>query len=162
VERSVYRHQDAEQPLEHILLNPFSSPYRLGLAAVSQTAALIAPQTIPAPIIATPTIPAPIIATRTTAPPAITAQSISPHAQPNDIGQITAPQSVTMNFPIDFKTCCEQQEIQWIRAALETAKYNQKNAAQLLGLTYHQIRALLRKYTHLQTDARTVRNTTKE
>ena len=37
-------------------------------------------------------------------------------------------------------------EIRLLRQALQEARYNQRKAAQLLGLTYHQFRALYRKY----------------
>jgi psp operon transcriptional activator len=33
-----------------------------------------------------------------------------------------------------------------LESALEKAKFNQKKAAQLLGLTYHQFRGLYRQY----------------
>jgi psp operon transcriptional activator len=33
-----------------------------------------------------------------------------------------------------------------VRTALDEARFNQKKAAELLGLTYHQFRGLLRKY----------------
>ncbi|HCS4244384.1 TPA: phage shock protein operon transcriptional activator, partial [Enterobacter kobei] len=38
------------------------------------------------------------------------------------------------------------QEQQLLEQSLKTAKYNQKRAAELLGLTYHQLRALLKKH----------------
>jgi psp operon transcriptional activator len=37
-------------------------------------------------------------------------------------------------------------EVRFLRSALEKAKYNQKKAARILGLTYHQFRGLYRKY----------------
>lgn len=37
-------------------------------------------------------------------------------------------------------------EIQMIRSALERTRYNQKRAAKMLGVTYHQFRGLYRKY----------------
>lgn len=107
VERSVYRHQDPEQPLDHITLNPFSSPYRLranyGVQNENKEQSTIAKE-------------------------ATTASSPQVH------------------FPVDFRQTCEQQEVRMIRAALAAAKYNQKDAARLLCVTYHQIRALMRKY----------------
>ncbi|VDA78809.1 Psp operon transcriptional activator [Klebsiella pneumoniae] len=33
-----------------------------------------------------------------------------------------------------------------LQRSLEQAKYHQKQAAELLGLTYHQLRALLKKH----------------
>ncbi|MBN0933813.1 phage shock protein operon transcriptional activator, partial [Pseudomonas aeruginosa] len=39
-----------------------------------------------------------------------------------------------------------QQEKRLLQRSLEQAKYHQKQAAELLGLTYHQLRALLKKH----------------
>ncbi|WP_433686004.1 helix-turn-helix domain-containing protein [Klebsiella pneumoniae] len=33
-----------------------------------------------------------------------------------------------------------------LQTSLQQAKFNQKKAAELLGLTYHQLRALLKKH----------------
>jgi len=40
----------------------------------------------------------------------------------------------------------KELEIRFLSGALKEAKYNQKKAARLLGLTYHQFRGLYRKY----------------
>ncbi len=45
-----------------------------------------------------------------------------------------------------FAEAVQELEIQLLRQALQEARYNQRKAAQLLGLTYHQFRALYRKY----------------
>jgi psp operon transcriptional activator len=37
-------------------------------------------------------------------------------------------------------------KVHLLEGALERARYNQKEAASLLGLTYHQFRGLYRKY----------------
>ena len=53
------------------------------------------------------------------------------------------------------KTLSEQVrdlEIRLVRKAMAKAKYNQKEAAELLGLTYHQFRGLYRKYGNLDDD----------
>ena len=39
-----------------------------------------------------------------------------------------------------------QQEKELLQLSLQQGKYNQKRAAELLGLTYHQFRALLKKH----------------
>ena len=39
-----------------------------------------------------------------------------------------------------------ETESDWLRAALEKAGFNQRMAADLLGLSYHQFRGKLRKY----------------
>lgn len=63
---------------------------------------------------------------------------------------VTNPIPEEAELPLDFKESCRDQEIRWLNAALQQAKFNQKNAAQLLGLTYHQFRAQLRKHKLLQ------------
>src|SRR5262245_13320666 len=45
-----------------------------------------------------------------------------------------------------FMEAIQELEIQLLRQALREARYNQRKAAQLLGLTYHQFRALYRRY----------------
>lgn len=49
--------------------------------------------------------------------------------------------------PSPFKPAVKEYEIQLIQAALKAARYNQKQAARLLDLSYDQFRGLLRKYT---------------
>ena len=45
-----------------------------------------------------------------------------------------------------FADAVRELEIRLLRQALKEARYHQRKAAQLLGLTYHQFRALYRKY----------------
>ena len=51
-----------------------------------------------------------------------------------------------LTFPINLKQGTREREIQIIEAALEAAKYNQRDAADNLQLTYHQLRGYLKKY----------------
>ncbi|MBI3302609.1 MAG: phage shock protein operon transcriptional activator [Deltaproteobacteria bacterium] len=50
--------------------------------------------------------------------------------------------------PIDkpFAEAVQELEIRLLQRALKEARYNQRKAAHILGLTYHQFRALYRKY----------------
>ncbi|MFO6422335.1 phage shock protein operon transcriptional activator [Motilimonas sp. KMU-193] len=50
------------------------------------------------------------------------------------------------NFPIDFKALSEKFEVDLISQALKHAQYNQRQAAIALGISYHQLRGLLKKY----------------
>ena len=52
----------------------------------------------------------------------------------------------TFSLPLDYKAWQEQQDIQLLNQALKQSKYNQKQAAELLGLTYNQLRGMVRKY----------------
>jgi psp operon transcriptional activator len=47
---------------------------------------------------------------------------------------------------LDLRQFQHDQEKQLLEQSLKMAKYNQKRAAELLGLTYHQLRALLKKH----------------
>lgn len=53
------------------------------------------------------------------------------------------------DWPIDLKAHCEEIEIKLIQQALIKSQYKQTHAAQLLGLSYHQLRAYLKKYSIL-------------
>jgi psp operon transcriptional activator len=73
--------------------------------------------------------------------------SPNPNAE-SDTNGIT--KSTAAEFPINFKQTITQIEVDLIESALEEAKFNQRRCAQLLGLTYHQLRGYLKKYKILQ------------
>jgi psp operon transcriptional activator len=50
-----------------------------------------------------------------------------------------------LSFPINLKQWLTEQEDSAIQKALEKSQYNQRKAAELLGLTYHQLRGILRR-----------------
>jgi psp operon transcriptional activator len=52
----------------------------------------------------------------------------------------------TISLPCDIKAEITELEVALIGRALAAARYNQIQAAPLLGLSYHQLRALLRKH----------------
>lgn len=54
--------------------------------------------------------------------------------------------AVSPALPLDLRAFQHQQEQQLLEQSLKEAKFNQKHAAELLGLTYHQLRALLKKH----------------
>lgn len=49
-------------------------------------------------------------------------------------------------WPIDLRSQVQNYEKSLIESALHSAKYRQTAAAELLGLSYHQLRGLLKKY----------------
>jgi psp operon transcriptional activator len=49
-------------------------------------------------------------------------------------------------LPTDLRERVQRLEIQLLHAALDQAQYHQQQAADLLGLSYHQFRGMLRKY----------------
>jgi len=61
------------------------------------------------------------------------------------------PQSNPPNtFPLDMKQVVQSFEIELLNQAMEKARFNQRQAAELLGLTYHQLRGYLKKYELLK------------
>ncbi|CNE18097.1 phage shock protein operon transcriptional activator [Yersinia mollaretii] len=52
-------------------------------------------------------------------------------------------------LPIDLKQWLHNSEQQMLKHALEQARFNQRKAASLLGLTYHQLRGMLKKHAIL-------------
>jgi len=68
------------------------------------------------------------------------ADAVSPSAPAVDCGSIP----VTLSRP--FTESVEEFERRLMRLALEESRFNQRKAATILGLTYHQFRGLYRKY----------------
>ncbi|EPA9873814.1 sigma 54-interacting transcriptional regulator, partial [Cronobacter sakazakii] len=65
-----------------------------------------------------------------------------------EIAPVTTPNASTSgpSLPLNLRKWQHDEEKRLLEASLQAAKYNQKQAAELLGLTYHQLRALLKKY----------------
>ena len=61
------------------------------------------------------------------------------HAEP-------AGENVGPSLPLDLRQFQLEQEKGLLQQSLQQARFNQKQAAELLGLTYHQLRALLKKH----------------
>lgn len=123
VERSVYRTNNAYVPVHYIQLDPFESPYRPKQR---------------------------IKATRQAAQPAMTAEAsttvstvqqapVTPTAEKFDFSQVQ-----------DFKTLSQDFEVNLIKQALAASQFNQKKTAELLNLTYHQLRGYMKKYQLLE------------
>ncbi len=62
--------------------------------------------------------------------------------------QIPSPNKTQL--PTDLKESVAEFEIDLVNRALEDARFNQRRAAELLGLTYHQLRGYLKKYNLLK------------
>ena len=101
VERSIYRAEDPDKPIEEILFDPFDSPFAAAQAQAE------------------------------TSPPPAAAQAAEAEPAP---------------IPADFRAAVERFERGILERALERARYRQTVAAEMLGLSYHQLRGLLRKY----------------
>lgn len=57
----------------------------------------------------------------------------------------------SVHLPCDLKAQIARLEVELIERALSEARFNQVEAAPLLGLSYHQLRALLRKHGMVKT-----------
>ncbi|MBL5902723.1 phage shock protein operon transcriptional activator [Serratia fonticola] len=64
--------------------------------------------------------------------------------------EVTAQVSELPSLPLDFKSWQHQQEKTLLEMALKQGRFNQRKAADLLGLTYHQLRGMLKKHALLQ------------
>jgi psp operon transcriptional activator len=60
--------------------------------------------------------------------------------------QIAPAQASTRTLPVDLKQAVRAVERAYLDDALAQARYNQRAAARLVGLSYHQFRACLRKH----------------
>jgi len=60
-------------------------------------------------------------------------------------GDSAAP-DLSNSSSFDFKNEVQQFEINLLKQAMEQSQFNQKKAAEFLGLSYHQLRGYLRKY----------------
>ena len=122
IERSVYRAGGSCEPIEDIVLDPFESPWRPKgrIKTVERQAK-----------------PVPGVEAAVQDIPAATAGS------PMQVA------SLEVNFPLDLKEHLEAVEKDLIQQALAASQFNQKKTADLLGLSYHQLRGILKKYNLL-------------
>ncbi|MBB1270210.1 phage shock protein operon transcriptional activator [Shewanella sp. SR44-3] len=134
VERSVYR-SGQENAIEEIILDPFASPYRptnrvKTLSRQHSHANHSGPATIE----------------RMATDANVQTQNLTSEGLASDV---LAPQVLQLTFPISFKEHTEQFEVDLINQALSESQFNQKKTAELLGLSYHQLRGILKKYNLL-------------
>lgn len=126
VERSVYRNGGENRPIDYIILDPFASPYRpkARIKTRERQISVVTPTTMARTPQVVPTLESAAIAN-------------------ND------PAINTFNFPLDFKEQTEKYEMDLLQQALSSSQYNQKKTADMLGLSYHQLRGILKKYNLL-------------
>ncbi|WP_159738854.1 phage shock protein operon transcriptional activator [Vibrio atypicus] len=68
------------------------------------------------------------------------------HQEPETEATSVENASINFTFPLNYKQWQEEQDLQILNAVLEESKFNQRKAAQLLDLSYHQLRGMVRKY----------------
>lgn len=126
VERSVYRTNNPYVPVHHIQLNPFESAFR------------------------------PTQRIKTRSPHSVKQQEpLATGANTVDNSSavvVSAPVNDIIDFGsgVDFKNLTQDFEIKLIKDALSASQYNQKKTAELLNLTYHQLRGYMKKYQLLE------------
>ncbi|MDE2595572.1 MAG: phage shock protein operon transcriptional activator [Sphingomonadales bacterium] len=105
VERAVYRWDDWERPIAHMVFDPFDSPWKPALAPRADHAAPAA------------------------------APSTAAAAPPGTLEQVT-----------DLRAAVDAHEKAIVEHALGRHRYNQRQTAKALGLSYDQLRHCLRKH----------------
>lgn len=131
VERSLYRSNNPHVPVHDLVIDPFESPYR-PKARIRTIDRVPVSEAIPLSTVlgdnASEQTPADVTASAT---------------------GISKPQGSKVSFPLNLKNISQQFEIDLINNALATSQFNQKKTADILGLTYHQLRGYLKKYNLL-------------
>jgi psp operon transcriptional activator len=130
VERSLYRSNNPHVPVHELVIDPFESPYRPQSKVRTRDRQRMGE------------LPAPVAA------PETTNQEAAPAATPVNGASAPTP-AAKMSFPLNLKDISQQFEIDLINNALAASQYNQKKTAEILGLTYHQLRGYLKKYNLL-------------
>ncbi|WP_192457073.1 phage shock protein operon transcriptional activator [Musicola keenii] len=69
-----------------------------------------------------------------------------PQAFPALEAKTSAAPTALPTLPLDLRSWQHDQEQQLVRQALQQGRFNQRKAAELLGVTYHQYRGLLKKH----------------
>lgn len=124
VERSVYRLNNAQLPVNDIIIDPFDSPWRPGQSMSTRRT----PQE-------------PVNQNHS----ATDGSSVQPGAV-SVTGNGNGYSLPSFESPFDFKELSQNFETDILKDALKHCQFNQKKTAELLGLTYHQLRGYLKKY----------------
>ncbi len=121
VQRSVYRHQDPSASLEEIVLDPFATPWNNTHKLKTKAVEYEAQQTDKS------------------------------HLKAREYSSVDQLESEIKAFdrPLGLKQQVYQFEIKLIKNCLTEQHFHQKNTADTLGISYHQLRAYLKKYPQL-------------
>lgn len=121
VERSLYRHGSEHIPVHKIILDPFESQFRPQARIKKAPTATVVP-----------------------------VDDVKlPDATPTKVASTVTSTLAEVVFPCSLKTLSNEFEIDLIKKALEYSQFNQKKTAEVLSLTYHQLRGYLKKYNLL-------------
>ncbi len=70
----------------------------------------------------------------------------APRTQPEQKAEANVDLAALPLLPVNLRQWQNQQERELVESSLQQAKYNQRRAATLLGVTYHQLRAMMKKH----------------
>ena len=87
---------------------------------------------------------------RIKAPIATPVAPAEPTTLATPVSELSNELSAPIEFPCSLKERSNEFEINMINKALEHSQFNQKKTAEVLGLTYHQLRGYLKKYNLLE------------
>lgn len=126
VERAVYRSAEVDSPIDEIVFDPFDSPYRplsekINASVRRNDELLESDNKV------------------TAAPNAVESSEEVSKNQDGSLGDLLGSDG-------DFKQYIQSLEQKIIQQAYRKCQHNQRKTAEMLGLTYHQLRGYLRKY----------------
>jgi psp operon transcriptional activator len=132
VERSVYRTNNPHIPVHDLIIDPFESPFRPTNSIKNpKTASLQKNENI-----------------HENTHESVDKIDHSAHQPPKNIDRVKSV-SHTLTHPVSLKLLSQEFEIDLIKNALSQCQFNQKKTAEMLSLTYHQLRGYLKKYNLL-------------
>ncbi|RUO22487.1 phage shock protein operon transcriptional activator [Aliidiomarina iranensis] len=147
VERSLYRLNNAALPLHDIIFDPFASPWqpRESMRSHEMLGSHVSDNS--EDHLAEHLAASESAATKANAETSLVSIATSPQSEITNNSTIRLP---NMNQAFDFKQVAQDFEIKVLTDALANCQFNQKKTAELLGLTYHQLRGYLKKYHLLE------------
>ena len=116
VERSIYRAEDPDRPIVDILFDPFIVPFATARPARAESEE-----------------------------PPVSEAAREDNRVPAT-SEVGTDEREIEPIPADFRAAVERYERSILERALERSRFRQTRAAEMLGLTYHQLRGLLKKY----------------
>jgi psp operon transcriptional activator len=73
-------------------------------------------------------------------------KAAAPDIEKPERAEATGPAEATPDWPVSLKDLLRETELDWLQRALKACDQRQNEAAKLLGLSYDQMRALMRKH----------------
>ncbi len=142
VERSVYRAANPHVPVHEIVIDPFDSPFRPKHRIKTQDRQADRPQSVN------------FNGHNDYQRSDSGTEQLNSSANANDlpINKAASALESGFTFPLDFKTVSQEFEVKLLKQALASCQYNQKKTAEMLSVTYHQLRGYLKKYNLLDSN----------